>query len=247
LFSSSPVLVIFQLLIFDKFYWMLSKNPEIYDVIVIGAGQAGLSAGYFLNKHQLNYLIFERGSVGESWLNQRWDSLKLDTPGWMNCLPGQIPDTAARDKFMDAKVFHEGLTKYVELHRIPVKEGYHVTSAEKDESTGLFNMETNHNGKTESWLARKVIVASGMLNEPIIPAISKNMPATITQLHSSEYRNPGQLPEGNILIVGSAKSGSQIAEELSDTGRKVYLASSKVGRMPRRYRNYQLAGKIGIF
>jgi len=215
---------------------MSSNTSKIYDVIVIGAGQAGLSAGYFLNQHELSYLIFERGNIGESWLNQRWDSLHLDTPGWMNSLPGQIPDAAANEQFMEAKDFHKGLTKYVELNGIPVKEHHQVTSLDKDDSTGLFNVETIHNGEMQIWLASKVIIASGMLNEPKIPLISKTLPSHIRQLHSAQYRNPGQLAAGNILIVGSAKSGAQIAEELAATAHKVYLATSKVGRLPRRYR-----------
>ncbi|MET1057810.1 MAG: NAD(P)/FAD-dependent oxidoreductase [Pedobacter sp.] len=215
---------------------MFSKTSEIYDVIIIGAGQAGLSAGYFLNKHGLSYVIFERGSIGESWLNQRWDSLRLDTPAWMNCLPGDLPEVGKRDQFIPSQDFHAGLTKYVENNRIPVKEHYRVTALDKDDSTGFFNVETDHNGEMEIWLAKKVIVASGMLNEPKTPSISKTLPANITQLHSFHYKNPDQLPAGNVLIVGSAKSGAQIAEEIAATAHKVYLATSKVGRLPRRYR-----------
>jgi putative flavoprotein involved in K+ transport len=215
---------------------MISKTSEIYDVIIIGAGQAGLSAGYFLNQEQVSYVVFERGSIGESWLNQRWDSLKLDTPDWMNCLPGQIPDAATGDQFMDAKDFHKGLINYVQLNDIPVKEYHQVTAVDKDESTGFFNVETIHNEEMKIWLAKKVIIASGMLNEPKIPAISKTLPAGIRQIHSSKYRNPAQLSAGNVLIVGSGKSGAQIAEELAATAHKVYLATSKVGRIPRRYR-----------
>jgi len=215
---------------------MSQETNGIFDVIIIGAGQAGLSAGYLLNERKLNYVIFERGSIAESWLSQRWDSLRLDSPGWMNCLPGESADPLTGELFIKGREYREGLKKYTYANNISVREYHRVTSLDKDDNTGLFNVETDHNGEMEIWLAKNVIVASGMLNEPKIPGISRELPPEIKQFHSSDYRNPNQLPPGNTLIVGSAKSGCQIAEELSATARKVYLATSKAGRVPRRLR-----------
>ncbi|SEB10432.1 flavin-containing monooxygenase [Pedobacter hartonius] len=215
---------------------MSQETSGIFDVIIIGAGQAGLSAGYFLNERELNYVIFERGSIAESWQSQRWDSLRLDTPGWMNFLPGESSGSITGELFMKGREYCEKLKRYTYANNIPVREYHRVTSLDKDDNSGLFHIETDHNGEMEIWLAKNVIVASGMLNEPKIPAISSELPSGIKQFHTADYHNPDQLPPGNTLIVGSAKSGCQIAEELSATAHKVYLATSKVGRSPRRYR-----------
>ena len=220
---------------------MSLETSEHVDVIVIGAGQAGLAAGYFLNKHQLKYVIFERGNIGDSWSNQRWDSMTLDSPEITNLLPGQSPDNMQDDLFFTGKEFHKKLVDFAGNNQISVMEYHQVTSLDKADATGLFEVKTNHNGDVKVWTARKVIIASGMLNEPKIPPVSKAIPKDIQQFHSSRYRNAAQMPEGNILVVGSGRSGSAIAEDLSAAGRKVYLATSKVGRVPRRYRGKDIA------
>ncbi|SEB10397.1 flavin-containing monooxygenase [Pedobacter hartonius] len=220
---------------------MSLQTSEHVDVIVIGAGQAGLSAGYFLNKHQLNYVIFDRGGVAESWKSQRWDSMTLDSPEITNLLPGESPENIQDDLFSTGKEFGKKLADFAGNNEIPVKEYHQVISLDKADDTGLFEVKTSHNGEEMIWTARKVIVASGMLNEPKIPSVSRAIPAAIKQFHSSQYRNAAQMPEGNILVVGSGRSGSAIAEDLSAAGRRVYLATSKVGRIPRRYRGKDIA------
>ncbi len=209
----------------------------ILDVVIVGAGQAGLGISYQLNKEGLSHVVFERGRIGETWRSQRWESFKLNTPNSMNCLPG-LP-TEASDPWGFGRVDElvSYFQRYVETFHLPVRTGVTVTSVERDEERGLFLTRIKTaGGKEESVTSRAVVIASGMLNVPKIPDISSRLPSGITQLHTSTYRNPGALPAGAVVIAGSGQSGCQIAEDLLSVGRKVYLCTSKVGRAPRRYR-----------
>lgn len=204
------------------------------EVIIIGAGQAGLSASYFLKKEEVNHIVLEQNEIGCSWISQRWNSFKMNTPNWMTWLPGMELSAEIRENFMTKDEFVSYLKKYVHTFQLPVKENYKVSRLQK--INDKFLITTENNGQQTQWQAKNVIIASGMMNKIRLPDLSHSVPQNITQLHASEYKNPQQLPEGNILIVGAAQSGCQIAEELALAGRKTYLASSKVARAPRRYK-----------
>lgn len=204
------------------------------DVIIIGAGQAGLAASYFLREKSIQHCILEQQSIGSSWSTQRWDSFKMNTPNWMTWLPGLKLQEKISDQFMTKDSFADYLKLYAQAFQLPVEEYCKVVSIH-DES-GRFIITTEKGSYYREWSAKAVIIASGMMNCSRFPKLSGNVPQDILQLHVSEYKNPGQLPDGNILVVGGAQSGCQIAEELAVSGRKVYLASSKVPRAPRRYR-----------
>ena len=204
------------------------------DIIIIGAGQAGLSASYFLQKEGIKHVILEQNEIGSSWIWQRWDSFKMNTPNWMSWFPGMELPTEIREHFMTKDEFVTYLRKYVDTFELPVMEGYKVVRLKYQNE--LFIISTENNGQQTEWRAKSVIVASGMMNKVQLHRSSPYISPNIMQLHASEYKNPQQLPEGNILVVGAAQSGCQIAEELALAGRKAYLASSMVPRVPRRYK-----------
>jgi putative flavoprotein involved in K+ transport len=211
---------------------------KILDAVIIGAGQAGLGISYFLQQDGLEHLVFERGRVGESWLSKRWDSFKLNTPNFMNVLPGLPYDGPEMDGFWRADELAGYFQRYVERFGLPVQTGVTVTSVERAESQEHFSVKTRADGNAEvTFISRSVVIASGILQTPKFPRTTRSkMPSTITQLHSADYRNVQALPPGAIVIVGSGQTGCQIAEDLLSDGRKVYLCTSKVGRVPRRYR-----------
>jgi putative flavoprotein involved in K+ transport len=211
-------------------------SNSVYDVIVIGAGHAGLSVSYFLKKQGLNHVIFERGRIGESWRSQRWDSFKINTPSWINNLPGEKYEGSYPDGFYHLNEFIEYLYKYASRHSLPVKENSKVISLDEGGSDGKFKLKVSANGSTNDYFCSQVVVASGIMNEKTVPSFSSEISPDIFQIHASEYRNPARLPEGAVLVVGSGQSGCQISEDLVGAGRKVYLSTSKVPRAPRRYR-----------
>ncbi len=210
------------------------KNENFIDVIVIGAGQAGLSTSFFLKQHNINHIVFEREKIGSSW-SKRWDSFKLNSPDHTNLLPGESHDAALPIHFLEGKQFAQHLTDYAVLFNLPIKEQSFVTRLTQS-SDNAFRAEVNVNGEDQIWNAKQVVIASGSEIKPRFPENHRQLPDDIFQIHSGDYRNPQQLPEGAVLIIGSATSGVQIAEDLSHTNREVYISTSAVARLPRRYR-----------
>jgi putative flavoprotein involved in K+ transport len=207
------------------------------DTVIIGAGQAGLGSSYFLNKNSIKHIVFERGRIGESWLSQRWDSFKLNTPNFMNVLPDFAHDGLESDGFGGPGELVNYFRRYVENFHLPVETGITVLSVERAGDEKHFIVKTKKNGQAqESVMSRSVIIASGIQCTPKYPSVRSLMPPNITQLHTSGYHNPQELPPGAIVVVGSGQSGCQIVEDLLSAGRTVYLFTSKVARAPRRYR-----------
>ncbi|MDQ1096339.1 MULTISPECIES: NAD(P)-binding domain-containing protein [Chryseobacterium] len=204
------------------------------DVIVIGAGQAGLAASYFLHKKGIPHCVLEQDTIGSSWSSQRWDSFKMNTPNWMTWLPGMELPEDIWDQFMTKDGFVDYLKRYVHAFQLPIKE--HCKVVRIHDENGRFIITAENGRLQRQWSAKAVIIASGMMNRIRLPKLSERIPPAILQLHASEYKNPDQLPKGSVVVVGAGQSGCQIAEELAVSGRKVYLASSKVPRAPRRYR-----------
>lgn len=205
------------------------------DVVVIGAGQAGLGIGYYLRQAGTEFAILERGRVGETWRAQRWDSFVVNTPNWANRLPG---DTAGGDP-PDAFTPRDGLIDYFQHYAarfdLPVTEGVTVTAVDLHTDGFLVTFQEAA-GPLDAVTATNVVVASGMMQAPKIPALRERFPRTLLQLHASEYRSPQPLPPGAVLVVGSGQSGCQIAVDLVAGGREVFLSTSRVGRLRRRYR-----------
>ena len=206
------------------------------DVMVVGAGQAGLGIGRLLQEAGYSFEILERGRVGETWRSQRWDSFALNTPNWANGLPGYPYDDGPGDAFGLRDELVAYFERYVAAFDLPVREHTTVTRIDGQDD-GMFVVEAAIAGNgTERFLAREVVLASGILQTPKIPAVAGRFPAWIVQLHTADYRSPPALPEGGVVVVGGGQSGCQIAEDLIRAGRDVYLCTSRVGRLPRRYR-----------
>lgn len=198
------------------------------DVAVVGAGQAGLTVSWYLQLLGIDHVVLERGRVGESWRSARWDSFTLVTPAWMTRLPGLTQPSGVGAQF----TARDDLLAMLEAYSkpFPIRTGVDVTALQR---AGHRYRLTTSAGVLS---ARAVVVASGALRRPVIPAMAARLPGTVLQLHAGQYRNPAVLPAGGVLVVGSGQSGAQIAEELAHAGRQVFLATSRVGRMPRRYR-----------
>jgi putative flavoprotein involved in K+ transport len=206
---------------------------EYTDTIIVGGGQAGLAVSYYLTQQGRSHLVLEQSSqAANAWRNQRWDSFTFVTPNWMTRLPGTEYHGTDLDGFMSRSEIVTFFQQYVERFKLPVRYGVQVTAIEQASSTQVYAITTSKGG----FQSANVVIATGLFQKPKIPAFSTAFPAEITQLHSSEYRNPDLLPNGGVLVIGSGQSGCQIAEELNRAGRKVYLSVGSTGRVPRRYR-----------
>lgn len=205
------------------------------DTIVIGAGQAGLNTSRALQMTNVDHVVFERGRIGESWLTQRWDSFRMNTPTWSNGLLGFDHEGVDPDGFMSADEFRVGMQAFVDRFELPIREQTSVTAVRRHGEG--FEVETS---RDEVWAARNVVICSGAQNVPRTPALADRITG-VTQMHAAEYRNPDALPAGGVLVVGSAQTGGQIAEELVRSGRTTYLCTSNVGSVPRRHRGRDMA------
>jgi putative flavoprotein involved in K+ transport len=199
------------------------------ETIIVGAGQAGLALSRFLTRAGHEHVLLERGRVGERWRSERWDSLCLLTPNWLNDLPGSKPH-ADPDGFLGRSEFVDYLARYARSFDAPVQE--RVSVLEVRRSGTRFDVATDE----QRWRARNVVVATGFADEPRVPAIAASAAAGLRQLHSSGYREPQQLPPGGVLVVGAGPSGQQVAAELRRAGREVIVAVGRHARIPRHYR-----------
>lgn len=207
------------------------------DAVIVGAGQAGLGISYFLQRDGRPHLVLERGRIGETWLSQRWDSFSLNTPNFMNALPGLAYDGPQPAGFASRDDLVAYFDRYAERFQLPVRTGIAVTSVEQAADDGRFIVKAHADGRAEeTLLSRSVVIAAGIQHTPRFPAARARIPADITQLHTAGYRSASVLPPGAVVVVGSGQSGCQIAEDLLSAGRSVYLCTSRVGRFPRRYR-----------
>lgn len=207
---------------------------ERFDTVIIGAGQAGLAASYYLTQQGRDHIILEKHRIGESWRSKRWDSFTLVTPTWTVNLPGFAYGGDKPDGFLRRDDVVKFLEDYAASFGAPVRTGVTVDAVREGELG--FIVETN-NGPIA---AENVIVAVGLFQKPKLPPCSQRVAPHIRQLHTSEYRNSGDLPPGAVLVVGSGQSGCQISEELNQQGREVYLCTGRSPRLPRRYRGHDI-------
>jgi len=203
-----------------------AARVERFDTLVIGAGQAGLAAGYYLAAHDIDFAILDGASeLGDSW-RRRWDSLRLFTPAAYSGLPG-MHFPAPPGHLPDKDEVADYLTRYADRFDLPVRLDTRVRKLRHDGDH--FVLETNRHVLE----ANHVVVATGAFQRPRVPAMAARLARAIHQRHSSEYRNPFDLPDGPVLIVGAGNSGAQIALELARV-RDVWLAGRDTGYLPRR-------------
>ena len=209
----------------------MTSTTRHVPVVIVGGGQAGLSVSQHLKQRGIEHLVFEKNTAAHTWSTQRWDTFCLVTPNWQCDLPGHPYDGPDPDGFMRKDEIVAYLKAFVAKVNPPIREGVAVTRVERGED-GIFSVQTSEGDYT----ANEVVVASGGYHTPIIPRMAEKLPGSITQIHSNQYRNPDQLPEGEVLVVGSGQSGAQIAEDLHLAYRKVHLAVGDAPRCARFYR-----------
>ena len=202
------------------------SRVEHFDTIVIGGGQAGLAVGHHLARRDADFVILDAAArTGDAW-RERWDSLRLFTPARYSGLPG-MPFPALPYHLPDKDEVADYLERYADRFDLPVRHHARVDTVVADGPRYLLRA-----GGTR-YQADNIVVATGPFQRPRVPALSAKLDAEIVQIHSSEYRNPFTLPDGDVLVVGAGNSGAQIAMELARF-RKVWLAGRETGHLPRR-------------
>ena len=203
------------------------------DVVVIGAGHSGLSMSHALGRRALEHVVLERGEVANAWRTERWDSLRLLTPNWMTRLPGYCYRGDDPDGYMSAGEVVDFICAYATYTSAPVLTRTAVTGVVRNGDGGDGYRVATDRG---DWLCRAVVLATGAFNKPIVPRLAEAMPAGVEQLTAQAYRNPEQLAEGGVLVVGGSATGLQLAQEIQKSGRPVTLAVGEHVRLPRLYR-----------
>lgn len=215
------------------------RTARRFDVIVIGAGQAGLATGYHLARHGLQFTILDaHDRVGDNW-RKRWDSLRLFTPARYDGLPG-MPYPASGHTFPTGGEMADYLETYAHRMGLPIRTGVKVDCVEQLQDRDGFVVATADGERLE---ANHIVVATGSFQAPNVPDLGLDLSPDILQLHSSEYRNPSQLHEGSALVVGASNSGAEIALELA-ASRPTLLSGRDTGQIPFRIDGW--SGKIGV-
>jgi len=211
------------------------------ETLIIGGGQAGLAMSEHLSKRAASHLIVERHRIAERWRSERWDSLVANGPAWHDRFPtmtftGIDPDSfATRDRIVDYFV------AYAKQIAAPIRCGVEVKALHQKADNSGFRAETSEG----VIVATNVVVATGPFQRPLVPT-AVPADAGIAQIHSAAYRNPGQLPQGAVLVIGAGSSGVQIADELVRAGRRVHLSVGPHNRPPRRYRGRDFVWWLGV-
>lgn len=210
------------------------------EVVVVGAGQAGVAMSEHLTTRGIPHVVLERSRIAERWRSERWDSLVANGPAWHDRFPGlefDIDPDGFATKDQVAAYFEE----YVRKFDLPVRSGVEVVAVRRRSGRPGFSVETSDG----TWDTRYVVAATGAFQHPVIPAIVPE-DAGLHQIHSSGYHNPEQLPAGAVLVVGAGSSGVQIADEIRRSGREVFLSVGPHDRPPRAYRGRDFVWWLGV-
>jgi putative flavoprotein involved in K+ transport len=211
------------------------------DTLVIGAGQAGIAMSEHLCNLGVPHLVLERSRIAEAWRSGRWDSLVANGPVWHDRFPGLEFEGMEPDAFAGKEAVADYFVTYAEKFKAPIRTGVEVQKVTRNADRAGFTVETSQ-GVFE---ANRVVAATGPFQKPVIPPITPTL-SGIQQIHSADYRNPGQLPQGAVLVVGAGSSGVQIADELQRSGKQVYLSVGAHDRPPRAYRNRDFCWWLGV-
>ena len=208
---------------------------ESVDIAVIGAGQAGLATSWYLTQAGADHLVFDSGRVAETWRSRRWDSFCLVTPNSAVTLPGAAYRGPEPDGFMSLAELVAFFESWTESFQPPLRENSHISGLDAD-GDGRFVLSLND----RQVRARTVVVASGSYQKAHRPAGAEKLPAKLHQVLAEDYGSPAKLSPGNVLIVGSGQTGCQLAEELHESGRKVFLACGRCPWTPRRVEGHDI-------
>ncbi|SEF95879.1 flavin-containing monooxygenase [Marinobacterium lutimaris] len=219
---------------------MTATKTEI-DTLVVGAGQAGVAMSEHLTKLGVPHLVLERNRIAERWRTARWDSLVANGPAWHDRFPGLEFNGYGPDDFVPKEKVADYFVQYAEKFEAPIRTGVEVKQVFRNTNRPGFTVETSE-GVIQ---ANRIVAATGPFQKPSIPPIAPQ-DEQITQMHSANYRNPQDLPEGGVLVVGAGSSGVQIADELNRAGKKVYLSVGAHDRPPRSYRNRDFVWWLGV-
>lgn len=218
----------------------MTSGITTIDTLIVGAGQAGIALSEHLSKQGVPHLILERDRIAERWRSQRWDSLVANGPAWHDRFPGMEFDIHP-----DAFATKEGIADYLEAYArmvdAPIRTGVEVARVVRNDGRPGFTVETS----AGTFEAHRVVAATGPFQRPVIPAIAPKSDR-LMQIHSADYRNPDQLSEGAVLVVGAGSSGVQIADELRRAGKTVYLSVGAHDRPPRAYRGRDFVWWLGV-
>jgi len=214
---------------------------EKVEVLVVGGGQAGIAMSEHLSDRGLEHLVLERDRIAERWRTGRWDSLVANGPAWHDRFPGMEFAEADPNSFPHKDAVADYFVDYAAWIKAPVRCGVAVEEVRRNAGRPGFQVRTSE-GMID---ATYVVAATGPFQKPVLPALVPDG-AGIHQIHSNTYRNPGQMPDGAVLVVGAGSSGTQIADELLRAGRRVYLSIGPHSRYPRRYRGYDYCWWLGV-
>ena len=214
---------------------------ETIDTLVVGAGQAGIALSEHLGNSGVPHLILEKNRVAEAWRSARWDALVTNGPVWHDRFPSLEFKGDDPDAFVTKDRVADYLEEYAQMVHAPVRTGVEVLKAERLPDQAGFRVETS-DGEIH---AKRIVAATGAFQHPVIPPIVPET-AKVEQIHSYHYKNPAQLAEGAVLVVGAGSSGAQIADELNRAGRKVFLSVGPHDRPPRHYRGRDFVWWLGV-
>jgi putative flavoprotein involved in K+ transport len=214
---------------------------EEFEVVVVGAGQAGVAMSEHLAAAGISHVVLERDRIAERWRSERWDSLVANGPAWHDRFPGLEFADHDPDAFVPKEAVADYFVAYAQKFNAPIRTGVEVKSVTKHSTDAGFKVVTSE-GEIQ---AKYVVAATGPFQKPAIPPVVSEHVA-IHQLHSSDYHNPAQLPEGAVLVVGAGSSGVQIAMDLKRAGLDVYLSVGEHDRPPRRYRGRDNVWWLGV-
>ncbi|WP_146587850.1 flavin-containing monooxygenase [Puniceibacterium confluentis] len=214
---------------------------EYINTLVVGGGQAGLAMSEHLSSNGIDHLVLERNRIAERWRVERWSSLVANGPAWHDRFPSKEFADCGPDDFPTKDSVVAYLEEFAEEKKVPIRCGVKVSKVTKAADGGGFIVATS-DGQIH---ARNIVAATGPFQIPAIPPV---VPAHegLTQIHSTAYHRPEDLPDGGVLVVGAGSSGSQIAEELRASGRDVYLSVGAHDRPPRRYRGKDFVWWLGV-
>lgn len=202
--------------------------------VIIGAGQAGLAMSRQLMRRGVDHILLDRGAIADTWRTRRWDSLRLLTPNWANCLLGDDYKGDDPDGYMDVAELVTRLEAYAHRTSALIYSATHVHRVHRSDDT--YHIETSQ-GPLQ---CRTLVAATGAFAQPVVPALSRAVPGSVYQTTPNDYKRPDDLPEGGVLVVGAAATGVQLARELQASGRPVTLSTGGHIRLPRAYRGHDI-------